>query len=110
MAPPPSTDRPQQADKRKEEAPQDSEPAQAAPAHSPNLIASLLLPALAGLVAIVGGAFFSSSPSTTAATVPPQAQILSQKSFNVLPTVLPPSQANGSTVTQPCLVAGHIVL
>lgn len=33
--------------------------------------------------------------------VPEQAQVIDWKSFNVLETVLPPAQANGSTVSRP---------
>ncbi|KAI1458055.1 calcium-dependent phosphotriesterase [Annulohypoxylon moriforme] len=54
--------------------------------------------ALVVLVAAAGDAF--ASPATpqqlSSRQVPEQAQVIDWKSFNVLPTVLPPTQANGS--------------
>ncbi len=39
--------------------------------------------------------------SRPAATMPPQAQVINQKDFNVLQTVLPPAESNGTIVRTP---------
>lgn len=52
-------------------------------------------------LAVVTAGFFMPLGLSCAAEVPAAAQIIDWKSFNVLPTVLPPAEANDSTVLNP---------
>lgn len=75
----------------------------AAPGFGLKTMAWISLPILAlvaGLV-IQGRLGPSSSSLVCAEQVPPQAQIISQKSFNVLPSVPPPTVVNGTRVFKP---------
>lgn len=62
------------------------------------LLMSILIPI--EFSGIAGGVWATS----TSSVVPSQAQIINQKSFNVLSTVLPPSQVNSTAVSDPRLI------
>lgn len=65
------------------------------------------------LVVLVAGVLVGASSDSSAShsqlvprrDVPEQAQIIDWKSFNVLPTVLPPTVANASTVSHPLQIS-----
>lgn len=61
-------------------------------------------------LAVVAAGFLMLLGLSCAAGVPAAAQIIDWKSFNVLPTVLPPAEANDSTVLTPQLDSCELFL